>query len=139
MPDFSLFGAEHVRRYEETGGAVGHDWNNTSILILHTKGRRSGELRKFPLIYGRSGNDYIVVASKGGHPSHPGWYLNLQANPDVTVQVHDQIVPVRARTATGEERTELWQVMLKEWKYYDRYQEKTEREIPVVVLTPMPA
>ena len=138
MPDFSLFGDEHIRQYEETGGAVGHDWNDTSILILRTRGRRTGELRKFPLIYGRSGDDYVIVASKGGDPKHPGWYLNLEADPEVTVQVHDQIIPVRARTASGEERSRLWEIMVREWKYYDRYQEKTDREIPVVVLTPAP-
>ena len=136
MPDFSLFGEEHVRQYEETGGNIGHDWNNTSCLVLHTRGRRSGELRKFPLIYGRSRDDYIVVASKGGAAEHPGWYLNLLSGPDVAIQVRDQVVAVSARVASGEERELLWQVMLKEWPYYDKYQAKTDREIPVVVLTP---
>lgn len=136
MPDFSLFGEEHVRQYEETGGKIGHDWNNTSCLVLHTRGRRSGELRKFPLIYGRSTDDYIVVASKGGSAEHPGWYLNLLSDPDVAIQVRDQVVAVSARIASGQERELLWQVMLKEWPYYDQYQAKTDREIPVVVLTP---
>jgi deazaflavin-dependent oxidoreductase (nitroreductase family) len=136
MPDFTLFGDEHVRQYEETGGAVGHDWNDTTILILHTTGRRTGELRKFPLIYGRSGDDYVIVASKGGDPDHPGWYKNLLAQPDAKIQVWDAVIPVRTRTAEGAERERLWELMVGQWKYYPRYQEKTEREIPVVVLTP---
>jgi deazaflavin-dependent oxidoreductase (nitroreductase family) len=87
MPDYSLFGDEHVRQYEATGGKIGHDWNNTSVLVLHTVGRKSGETKKFPLIYGRDGNNYLVVASKGGAPDHPGWYKNLLAHPDVRIQV----------------------------------------------------
>ena len=93
MPDFSLFGDEHVRQYEATGGKVGHDWNGTSVLILRTKGRRSGQTRKFPLIYGRDGKDYVLVASKGGAPENPGWYRNLVAHPDVEIQVKDRSSP----------------------------------------------
>jgi deazaflavin-dependent oxidoreductase (nitroreductase family) len=97
MPDYSLFGDEHVRRYEATSGKIGHDWNNTSCLVLHTIGRKSGETKKFPLIYGRDGNNYLVVASKGGAPDDPGWYKNLLAHPDVEIQVWDKVIPVRAR------------------------------------------
>ena len=104
MPDYSLFGDEHVRQYEATGGKTGHDWNNTSCLVLHTIGRKSGETKKFPLIYGREGNNYLLVASKGGAPDHPGWYKNLLAHPDVKIQVWDKVIPVRARTATAEEK-----------------------------------
>jgi deazaflavin-dependent oxidoreductase (nitroreductase family) len=136
MPDFSLFGDEHVRQYEATGGKVGHDWNGTSVLILHTKGRRSGQTRKFPLIYGRDGKDYILVASKGGAPENPGWYRNLVAHPDVENQVKDKVIPVRARTATAEEKKRLWPTMTKEWPDYDRYQAGTKRDIPVVLLSP---
>ena len=100
MPDYSLFGDEHVRQYEATGGKVGHDWNGASCLILHTTGRKSGETRKFPLIYGRDGEDYVLVASKGGAPDHPGWYKNLVAHPDVKIQVWDKVIPVTARTGT---------------------------------------
>ena len=78
MPDYGLFGAEHVRQYEATGGKVGHDWNGAPVLVLQTTGRRSGEIRKFPLIYGRDDNDYVIVASKGGAPEHPGWSCWLQ-------------------------------------------------------------
>jgi len=136
MPDFSLFGDEHVRKYEETAGKVGHAWNDTQVLILHAKGRSSGETRKVPLIYGRDGDDYLLVASKGGAPQHPGWYLNLLAHPDVTIQVLDKQLAVRAHTASSEERARLWPIMVKEWPDYDRYQAKTDREIPIVVLKP---
>src|SRR5258706_16271144 len=87
MRNSNLFGDEHVRKYEETGGKVGHDWNDTSCLILRTKGRKSGETRKMPLIYGRDGDTYLIVASKGGAPDNPGWYRNLVAHPDVEIQV----------------------------------------------------
>jgi deazaflavin-dependent oxidoreductase (nitroreductase family) len=130
-----LYGAEHVRSYRETGGEVGHDWKRgTSILLLTTKGRRSGEERTTPLIYGRSGDDYVVVASKGGSDEPPGWYANLQADPDVEVQVLDDVFPARARTASPDEKPELWEQMVGEWPPYDAYQRKTDREIPVVVL-----
>lgn len=136
MPDFSLFGDEHVRQYEATGGKVGHDWNGTSCLILHTKGRKSGDTRKFPLIYGRDGADYVVVASKGGAPDHPGWYKNLLAHPDVAIQVHGDIIPVTARTGTAADKARVWRIMTAQWPPYDEYQAKAPREIPVVLLRP---
>jgi deazaflavin-dependent oxidoreductase (nitroreductase family) len=131
MPDFSLFGDEHVRQYEASRGQVGHDWNDTQILILRTKGRKSGKTRKFPLIYGREGDDYVLVASKGGAPDNPGWYENLRAYP-----LWGDLIPVRARTATPADNKRLWPTMTKEWPDYDKYQAGTERDIPVVVLTP---
>jgi deazaflavin-dependent oxidoreductase (nitroreductase family) len=134
MPDFRLFGDEHVRQYEATSGKVGHDWNGTSVLILHTRGRKSGETRKHPLIYGRHGDDYLIVASKGGAPDHPGWYKNLLAHPDVEIQVWDQLIPVSASTASAEEKRALWPIMTKEWPAYDEYQQKTARDIPLVIL-----
>ena len=136
MADTTLFGDEHVRQYEATSGKVGHDWNGTQTLILHTKGRKSGQTRKHPLIYGRDGRDYLIVASKGGAPDHPGWYKNLVAHPDVHIQVRDQVIPVRARTATAEEKKRLWPTMTAQWPDYDKYQTGTNRNIPVVVLTP---
>jgi deazaflavin-dependent oxidoreductase (nitroreductase family) len=136
MPDFRLFGDEHVKQYEATGGKVGHDWNDTSVLILHTSGRKSGETRKAPLIYGRAGDEYLIVASKGGAPEHPGWYQNLLAHPDATIQVWDQVIPVSARTANSEEKKRLWPIVTKEWPAYDEYQQKTERDIPLVILRP---
>jgi deazaflavin-dependent oxidoreductase (nitroreductase family) len=129
-----LFGQEHVRRYVETDGAEGHDWQGVSVLILTTTGRRSGEARSTPLIYGRDGDDYLVVASKGGAPTDPAWYGNLAAKPEVSVQVRGDRFEARARTASPEERQRLWKTMTASWPSYDDYQLRTEREIPVVVL-----
>ena len=129
-----LFGQEHVKRYLETDGAEGHEWEGTQALLLTTTGRQSGQQRTTPLIYGRHGDDYLVVASKGGAPAPPAWYLNLAENPEVTVQVKGDRFVARARTATAEEKPELWKTMTTEWPDYDKYQTKTDREIPVVVL-----
>ena len=129
-----LFGQEHVRRYQQTDGAEGHDWQGTTVLILTTTGRRSGEPRSTPLIYGQHGEDYVVVASKGGAEEHPAWYLNLSEQPEVTVQVRADRFKARARTATAEEKPELWRMMTGRWQPYDEDQRKTSREIPVVVL-----
>ena len=130
-----LFGAEHVRRYLETDGEVGYRWRNGApILILTTTGRRSGEERVKPLIFGEDDGRYVVVASKGGAKHHPDWYLNLRAEPDVHVQVKADRFRARARTAEGEERARLWERMAEIWPAYDDYRQKTDREIPVVVL-----
>jgi deazaflavin-dependent oxidoreductase (nitroreductase family) len=129
-----LFGQEHVRRYLETDGAEGHEWQGAHTLILTTTGRRSGEQRSTPLIYGRHGDDYLVVASKGGAPAPPAWYLNLEEHPEVTVQVMGDRFDARARTASPEEKPELWKTMTAQWPAYDEYQTRTDRDIPVVVL-----
>ena len=131
-----LYGQEHIDRYVATDGREGHDWEGTQTLILTTTGRRSGQPRPQALIYGRHGDDYPVVASKGGAPQHPAWYLNLEANPEVEVQVKGDKMLAQARTATPEEKQELWPIMTSEWPHYDRYQEITDREIPVVILEP---
>jgi deazaflavin-dependent oxidoreductase (nitroreductase family) len=129
-----LFGQEHVNRYEATDGQEGHDWQGTQTLILTTKGRKSGEPRKAPLIYGEHDGAYLVVASKGGANEPPAWYLNLQADPEAEVQVWGERFGVRARDATPEEKPQLWKVMTAQWPDYDDYQTKTDRPIPVVVL-----
>ncbi len=129
-----LFGQEHVERYRATDGEEGHDWEGTVCLLLTTKGRRSGEPRTAPLIYGRHGDDYLVVASKGGADEPPAWYLNLEADPDVELQVKADRFRARARVATPDEKPEMWKTMVAEWPAYDDYQRKTSREIPVVVL-----
>jgi len=129
-----LFGPEHVRRYEETDGAEGHDWQGTQVLLLTTTGRRSGEPRTTPLIYGEHGGDYLVVASKGGADDPPAWLLNLESDPEVRVQVRGDRFGAHARLATPQEKPQLWQTMVGHWPPYDEYQRKTEREIPVVVL-----
>jgi deazaflavin-dependent oxidoreductase (nitroreductase family) len=129
-----LFGQKHVKRYLQTDGAEGHDWQGTTVLILTTTGRRSGDPRSTPLIYGKHGDDYVVVASKGGAEEHPAWYLNLSAAPEVTVQVRGDRFHAHARTATPDEKPELWKLMTGRWAAYDEYQHKTNRDIPVVVL-----
>ncbi|MEV5409968.1 nitroreductase family deazaflavin-dependent oxidoreductase [Thermopolyspora sp. NPDC052614] len=130
-----LFGAEHIRRYQETDGREGHDWRRgTTTLLLTTTGRKTGKSHITPLIYRPHGDAYVVVASKGGDPRHPEWYLNLQANPHVKVQVLGDKFEAEARTATPQERAELWPYMAEVWPDYDEYQKKTDREIPVVIL-----
>jgi deazaflavin-dependent oxidoreductase (nitroreductase family) len=129
-----LFGAEHVQRYLETDGEVGHEWQGTVTLILTTTGRRSGAERLTPLIYQQDGDDYVVVASKGGDDKAPDWYVNLEAEPAVQVQVKGERFAARARTATPDEKPRLWKLMTAAWPAYDDYQKKTDREIPVVVL-----
>jgi deazaflavin-dependent oxidoreductase (nitroreductase family) len=134
MTDFP-YGDEHVRVYRETDGEEGFRWKRDStILLLTTTGRKSGEPRTMPLIFDSDGDNYVLVASKGGSVEHPAWYLNLQANPDAEVQVKGDVFKVRARDAQGEERERLWRQMNEMWPDYDRYQERTERQIPVVVL-----
>ncbi|MDQ3608975.1 MAG: nitroreductase family deazaflavin-dependent oxidoreductase [Actinomycetota bacterium] len=129
-----LFGQEHVERYVATDGEEGHDWQDTTVLILTTTGRRSGEQRSTPLIYGKHGDDHLVVASKGGAEEHPAWYLNLDASAEVAVQVRGDRFTAHARTATPEEKGTLWPIMVERWSAYDEYQAKTDRDIPVVVL-----
>jgi len=132
--DRSLFGPEHVEKYVETDGEVGYLWNGAPILILTTTGRNSGQECSTPLIFGEDGDNVVIVASKGGAPEDPGWYRNLAKTPEVGVQIKGDRFRARARTAEGEERVRLWRQMNGIWPHYDSYQEKTPREIPVVVL-----
>ena len=129
-----LYGKEHVDRYEATDGQEGHDWQGTQTLILTTTGRKSGEKRLTPLIYGEQGGNYLIVASNGGAQAHPDWYFNLDANPEVEIQVWGDKMQARARTATPAEKAEWWPIVTKEWPDYDEYQKKTDREIPIVIL-----
>ncbi len=129
-----LFGDEHVRRYRQTGGEEGYRWNGVKTLILTTTGRRSGAQLSRALIFGEDADRYIVVASKGGAPRHPDWYLNLTDDPEVQVQVKDDRFRARARTAEGAERERLWRLMAEIWPAYDQYQRRTDRLIPVVIL-----
>jgi deazaflavin-dependent oxidoreductase (nitroreductase family) len=130
-----LYGREHVERYRATDGAEGHDWvEGSQVLLLTTTGHKSGEERTTPLIYGRSGDDVLLVASNGGSDEPPAWFKNLDANPEVGVQIWGDRFRARARTATPEERPEMWAEMLTHWKHYDEYQRNTDREIQVVVL-----
>jgi deazaflavin-dependent oxidoreductase (nitroreductase family) len=145
-PNLPQWMIDHANRYTSSGGADGHMYSvtppgysqmNVPSLLLTTTGRKSGEKFIFPLFYGETGNSYIIVASKGGAPEHPGWYRNLLAHPEVEVQVGTKKLKARARTASGAERTQLWEKALEFWPPYADYQKKTEREIPVVVLDPI--
>jgi deazaflavin-dependent oxidoreductase (nitroreductase family) len=133
--DDRLFGEEHVRVYRETAGARGYHWHGTTILLLTTQGRRSGEARTMPLIHRTDGDRWVVVASKGGAPANPSWFENLQANPEATIEVKAEQVPVRSSVAEGEERARLWSLLTEVWPAYDDYQTRTARQIPVVVLS----
>ena len=137
-PDLELVGPEHVRSYAETNGEVGYIWNGVPTLLLTTVGRRTGEARTNALIFGRDGNDYLVVASMGGAPTHPSWYRNLLARPAAEIQVRAERVRVTARTAGDAEKPRLWKIMTDGWPNYDVYQSRTDRVIPLVVLTPTP-
>jgi deazaflavin-dependent oxidoreductase (nitroreductase family) len=125
---------EHRRRYEATNGEDGHIWNGAPVLLLTTTGRKTGNRYTSPLIYGRDGDRYLVVGSVGGRAKHANWYLNLTASPEVGVQVLADKFKARARTATPEEKPALWKTMTAIWPAYDEYQQRTKREIPVVIL-----
>ena len=133
----NIFGAEHVAKYVETDGETGFIWRGVQTLILTTVGRTTGEKHSTPLIFGRDGDDVVIVASKGGAPEHPGWYRNLVKTPEVGVQIRGDRFQATARTAEGAERERLWATMAEIWPAYDDYKKKTEREIPVVALTPL--
>jgi deazaflavin-dependent oxidoreductase (nitroreductase family) len=136
QPDLTLLGDDHIRAYRESGGEVGYLWNGVPTLLLTTTGRRTGAERTSALIFARDDDDYLVVASKGGMPSHPMWYLNLQANPQAKIQVKADEFAVVARTASADEKPRLWKVVTDVWPNYDVYQSRTDRDIPVVVLSP---
>jgi deazaflavin-dependent oxidoreductase (nitroreductase family) len=137
--------AEHIELYRSDPEKAQH-WDSTPLggpgilptLLLTSTGRKSGEPRPLPLIYGEAGDSYIVIASKGGMPSHPAWYLNLEANPECELMVGPRALRARARVAEGEERARIWKQMAKIYPPYDDYQKTAgERTIPVVVLDPI--
>ena len=128
--------AEHTRRYLASGGTEGHESNGVYTLVLATTGRRTGEPRRTCLIYGTSGDDFVVVASKGGADEDPAWFKNLLAEPSVGVQVGARRFTARARVASSAERDSLWTQMARIFPLYDEYAQKTDRVIPIVLLTP---
>ena len=136
QPDYSLLGEDHVKAYRETDGETGFLWNGAKTLLLTTTGRSSGEPRTTPLIYEADGENYIVIASMGGAPMHPQWYRNLLADPSAEVQVKADHVKVTASEAEGDERARLWALVNEQWPNYDVYQTRTDRVIPVVILSP---
>jgi deazaflavin-dependent oxidoreductase (nitroreductase family) len=125
---------QHIHDYVETDGEKGHTWRGYPALLITTQGRKTGLRRRTALIYGQDGDRYVIVASRGGHPKHPAWYLNLVEDPAVDVQVMGDKFSAVARVAAPEERARLWRLMASIYPPYDDYQVKTSREIPVVVL-----
>ncbi|HET6307175.1 MAG TPA: nitroreductase family deazaflavin-dependent oxidoreductase [Rhodopila sp.] len=146
-PNMPQWMVEHTERYLASGGTEGHMYTisppggqtvTVASLLLTTTGRKSGDAYLFPLFYGRAGNSYFIIASKGGAPEHPGWYRNILANPRVSVQVGTEKLQAQARTAAGEEREQLWQQAVAFFPPYADYKVKAgDREIPVVVLDPI--
>ncbi|MDQ4143778.1 MAG: nitroreductase family deazaflavin-dependent oxidoreductase [Actinomycetota bacterium] len=128
--------AAHGVIYRASGGRLLGGLGQNRVAVLTTVGRRSGERRQVPLFTYRDGDDYIVVASNGGTAGHPGWLLNLRANPDAELRIDDRDVPVRATELSAEERREWWPRVVSKYKLYDNYQRKTDREIPLVRLSP---
>jgi deazaflavin-dependent oxidoreductase (nitroreductase family) len=126
----------HAGLYRATSGKLFGRMGKSPILLLNTVGRKTGRRRTSPLLYVMDGEDFVIIASKGGAPTHPAWYLNLRANPDATVEIGDREVRVRAEEADPEEKARLWQKMVEMYPTYDNYQKKTEREIPLLILHP---
>lgn len=142
-PNLRDYQREHLRNYLATDGQKGYIWKSlhpgapdVPTLLLTVTGRKSGQRYIQPLIYGEVPGGYVVVASKGGAPEHPGWYLNLVANPEVEVQVLAKKFKARARTLAGEERRAVWDQIVKMYPPYDKYRQATQRDIPLVVLEP---
>ncbi len=129
--------AEHTRMYLASGGTEGHEYDGVRTLVLATTGRRTGTPRRTCLIYGTSGGEFVVVASKGGAEENPAWFMNLEADPSVGVQVGTRRFTARARVASPAERAPLWAQMASIFPLYDDYAQKTDREIPIVLLSPM--
>jgi deazaflavin-dependent oxidoreductase (nitroreductase family) len=128
--------ADHVRRYVASNGSDGHEWQEgVPTLLLTTRGKKTGVARRTALIYARDRDGYVVAASYGGSPTHPDWYLNLESDPHVVLQVGDERFPARARSDTPVDRGHLWALMTAVWPDYDQYAAKTTREIPLVVFT----
>jgi deazaflavin-dependent oxidoreductase (nitroreductase family) len=134
-PDLAYVGESHIKLYRDTDGEEGYLWNGVPTLLLTTIGRKSGEARTSALIFGRDGDDYLIIASQGGAPVHPNWYHNLTAQPKVELQVKAERFNATARTASEEEKPRLWAIMTEDWPNYDLYQSRTDRPIPVVILS----
>ena len=129
-----ILGTLHRLLYRASGGKLGKTFLGTPILLLTTTGRRTGRPRTWPLTYLPEGENLIVVASNGGQPNHPAWYLNLRANPRVSVQLGERNYTMIAQTVKEDERARLWSRVIEEYPAYAEYQKKTDRQIPVVVL-----
>ena len=132
--DISLLGDDHVQAYRETNGEIGYLWNGATALLMTMTGRKSGELRTIPIIFTQVDDKQVIIASKGGSPTHPLWYLNILEDSQVEIQIKGEVFKATARTAESPEREALWAEAIKNWPNYDVYQARTERKIPVVVI-----
>jgi len=132
--DITLLGEEHVRQYRETDGEVGYMWNGATACLLTTKGRKSGEDRTIAIIFKQVGDRYAIIASKGGSPTHPHWYRNILADPQVKLQIKGEKFDGIARTAEGAEHDELWAASCDQWPNHNVYQSRTTRRIPIAVV-----
>jgi deazaflavin-dependent oxidoreductase (nitroreductase family) len=132
-----LSSGAHAGIYRATGGKLFGRMGKSPVLLLNTVGRKTGKRRATPLLYTPDGEDYVVIASQGGAPKHPAWYLNLKADPEATVEIGDREVRVRAEEVDLDEKARLWQKMVDMYPAYDDYQGRTEREIPLLILRPL--
>ena len=135
-PSTLKFAADQVALYESTGGVEGGTLQDKPVVILTTRGRHSGKVRKAPLMRVEDSGTYAVIASVGGAPKHPVWFLNLMASPEVTLQDGANVYEMAAHEASGDERKRWWGLAIEAWPAYAEYQTKTDRQIPVVVLEP---
>jgi len=137
--DITLVGDEHVKRYQETDGEVGYLWNGVPTLLFTTIGRKTGKARTNAIIFTPVGDKYVIMASMGGAPKHPSWYLNLMANPEIDVQIMAEKFRARARTAESPEREELWAEAIKDWPNFDVYQSCSSASNPALATAaPLP-
>ncbi len=136
LPSPWKMSADHVERYLASGGADGGEWNGIPCVILSTTGRRTGAVRRTPVVRVVDGDRYLVVGSMGGAPQHPQWYRNVLADPEVTIHDGAQVHDLRARVAEGDEHDRLWAIAVETYPEYGVYQTRTERRIPVVVCEP---
>ena len=136
IPSTWEMAADHAGRYLATDGADGYEFHGALCVILTTRGRRTGAIRRSPLIRVQDEDRYLAVASMGGAPKHPSWYLNLVANPEVTIQDRAEVYDMVARTADATEKEELWPLAVAQWPEYETYQDRTERNIPLVICEP---
>ena len=134
-----LIGSAHTSLYRMSGGKLGRNFRGSEFVLLTTTGRRSGKQRTTPLLGLADGENWTLIASQGGHPQHPNWYLNLRDNPDVELQIGGEKKRMRAETAEGDDRARLWAMMTELYSGYNEYQTLTDRIIPVVVLRPAEA
>ncbi|MEJ7838167.1 MAG: nitroreductase family deazaflavin-dependent oxidoreductase [Thermomicrobiales bacterium] len=131
--------SDHIRTYVESNGSQGHIWRGMTTLLLVTRGRKSGTLRRSALIYGEDAGRYLIVASNGAAKNNPAWYYNLLENPEVDLQVGAEKFRATATIASSDEKPRLWKIMSDIFPTYNDYEKKASREIPLVILTPVPA